>query len=215
MERDTVLLIHSIFGVIVFTTGLLQLLLKKGGATHRILGHAYLYAWLVLIISGAYLGGFLITIVGIFGFYFALTGARIGHLKNNGVTIFEKLLFSFGGIVAVAMLYYAFELMSNGDKSFAIIFAVFGSLFLFQTVQDISKYLLDKPLKKQVYGTLDWYFEHFTRMCISFIAAVTAFTSIQNLFKDNTLNFLMPTVIGTILINIAVKFFKKKFKIAE
>lgn len=57
---------------------------------------------------------------------------------------------------------------------------------------------------------LDWYFEHFTIMCISFIASVTAFTLIQDIFGDNTLNFLMPTVIGTVLIVIATKFYKKK-----
>jgi hypothetical protein len=213
MKQEHILLTHSILGVIVFTTGILQILLKKGGTTHRIVGQIYLYAWLVLLISGAYLGGLLITIIGIFGFYFALTGSRIGHLKSKTITIFEKAIFSVGGLVAISMIYYAITLFLKGEKSYSIIFTVFGGLFLFQTAQDIWKYILDKPLKKQIYGKYDWYFEHFTRMCISFIAAVTAFTSIQNLFKNNTLNFLMPTVLGIILINIAVRSYKKKFKI--
>jgi hypothetical protein len=215
MTRENILLIHAILGVIVFTTGLLQILLKKGGSIHRIVGQVYLYTWLVLLISGAYLGGLLITIIGIFGFYFALTGSRIGHLKSKAITLFEKAIFTLGGLVAVSMIYYAITLFLNGKTSYSIIFAVFGGLFLFQTVQDISKYILDKPLKKQIYGKSDWYFEHFTRMCISFIAAVTAFTSIQNLFKNNTLNFLMPTVVGIILINIATRSYKKKLKIEE
>ena len=213
MERDNILLIHSILGVIVFTTGLLQILLKKGGATHRIIGQVYLYAWLVLLISGAYLGGLLITIIGVFGFYFALTGSRIGHLKSQEITLFEKSVFSIGGLVAISMLYYAVTLFLKGEKSYSIIFTVFGGLFLFQTAQDVAKYILDKPLKKQIYGKSDWYFEHFTRMCISFIAAVTAFTSIQNLFQNNTLNFLMPTVVGVILINFATKSYKKKLNV--
>jgi hypothetical protein len=215
MERNIILLIHSILGIIVFTTGLLQILLKKGGTTHRVVGQIYLYAWLVLLISGAYLGGLLITIIGVFGFYFALTGSRIGNLKNKEITLFEKAIFSIGGLVAVSMIYYAITLFLKGEKSYSIIFTVFGGLFLFQTVQDIWKYNLIKPLKKQIYGKSDWYFEHFTRMCISFIAAVTAFTSIQNLFKNNTLNFLMPTIAGIILINIASKLYKKKLKIVE
>ncbi len=215
MQRDNILLIHSILGVIVFTTGFLQILLKKGGTTHKLVGQVYLYAWLVLLMSGAYLGGLLITIIGVFGFYFALTGSRIGHLKSNTITLFEKAVFVLGGLVAISMLYYAVTLFLKGENSYSIIFTVFGGLFLFQTAQDISKYLLDKPLKKQIYGKLDWYFEHFTRMCISFIAAVTAFTSIQNLFKNNTLNFLMPTVIGIVLINLATRSYKKKLKIGE
>jgi hypothetical protein len=98
----------------------------------------------------------------------------------------------------------------RGQSSFTTIFAVFGAIFLFTTVGDIFKYILDKPLKKQVYGKFDWYFEHFFRMSISFIAAVTAFTSIQNVFRHNTLNFLMPRVIGVILISFATKSYKKK-----
>ena len=177
MTKDNILLIHSILGIIVFTTGLLQILLKKGGTTHKIIGQVYLYAWLVLLISGAYLGGLLITIIGVFGFYFALTGSRIGNLKSKPITLFEKLVFSVGGLVAVSMIYYAITLFLKGEKSYSIIFTVFGGLFLFQTVQDISKYILDKPLKKQIYGKSDWYFEHFTRMCISFIAALYFFSA--------------------------------------
>ena len=210
MTRELILHIHSIFGIIIFTTGLLQIILKKGGLRHRIVGQIYLYSWLILLISGAYLGGFLITIIGVFGFYFALTGSRIGHLKTNKITLFEKLIFAFGGLISLSMLYYSATLFLKDQNSFAIIFAVFGGIFLFTTVQDISKYIFKKPLKKQVYGKLDWYFEHFKRMLISFIAAVTAFTSIQNIFRDNTMNFLMPTVIGTVLIIIVTKTYKNK-----
>ena len=141
MTRELILHIHSIFGIIIFTTGLLQIILKKGGLRHRIVGQIYLYSWLILLISGAYLGGFLITIIGVFGFYFALTGSRIGHLKTNKITLFEKLIFAFGGLISLSMLYYSATLFLKDQNSFAIIFAVFGGIFLFTTVQDISKYI--------------------------------------------------------------------------
>lgn len=210
MEKDIILNVHSLIGIIVFVIGLLQILLKKGGKRHKILGQIYLYAWLILLISGAYLGGALITTIGLFGFYFTLTGARIGQLKNNAITLFEKMVFLLGGLIALSMLYYSATLLLKNQSSFGIIFAVFGVIFLFTTVQDIAKYIFERPLTKQVYGKLDWYFEHFTRMCISFIAAVTAFTSIQNVFNNNTLNFLVPTIVGTVLIMLATKFYKKK-----
>jgi len=211
MNREIILNIHSILGAIVFVTGLLNIILKKEGLRHRITGQVYLYCWLAILITGAYLGGLIITIIGIFGFYFALTGARIGHLKNKGIALFEKIIFSVGGIVSIVMLYYSLSLYLGGDQSFAIIFAVFGLIFLFTTSGDIFKYILHKPFKKQIYGKLDWMFEHFTRMSISFIAAVTAFTSIQNVFRNNTLNFLMPTVIGVVFIKLATRFYKKRF----
>jgi hypothetical protein len=128
--------IHSILGVLVFATGLLQILLKKEGARHRITGQVYLYSWLFILISGAYLGGPIITIVGIFGFYFALTGARIGRLKNKGITLFEKAIFSLGGLVSVVMLYYSvFErskLLYNYIRCFWSDFSIYDGRGHFQ-----------------------------------------------------------------------------------
>ena len=210
MNKDIILHIHSIFGVIVFLSGLLQILLKKEGKRHRIMGQVYLYSWIFLLISGTFMAGVVITVIGIFGFYFTLTGARIGHLKNKPITWFEKAIFIMGGLTAVAMLYYAVVLFMRGQQSWPIILAVFGAIFLWTTAGDIFKYILNKPFKKQIYGKFDWYFEHFTRMLISFIAAVTAFTSIQDVFGNNTLNFLLPTLIGTILIFFTTKSYKKK-----
>lgn len=210
MNREIVLSVHTILGVIVFATGILQILLKKGGVKHRIIGNIYLYSWLFLLISGVFLGGLIITIVGVFGFYSAITGARIGRLKNGQVTWFEKAIFLIGGLAAISLIYYAVMLYLNDQQSWSIILAVFGGLFLKDTTGDIFKYVVNKPLKKQKYGNLDWYFEHFKRISISFIAAVTAFTSTQNIFKIDILNFLMPTVIGIILIFFVTKSYKKK-----
>ena len=86
MTRDLILHLHKLIGIIIFITGLMQIALKKGGLRHRIIGQVYLYCWFLLLISGAYLGGLFMTIIGVFGFYFALTESKIGHLKNNTLT---------------------------------------------------------------------------------------------------------------------------------
>jgi uncharacterized membrane protein YozB (DUF420 family) len=210
MNREIILHIHSILGVVVFVTGFLQILLKKEGSRHRIIGQIYVSSWLLLLISGAFLTGLAITIVGVFGFYFALTGSRIGRLKNKEITWFEKSIFLAGGLSAIVLIYYSVSLYLKGQQSWPIILAVFGGLFLWATSGDIFKYILKKPFQKQKYGKSDWIFEHFTRMSISFIAAVTAFTSIQNVFQNNTLNFLLPTAVGIILIRLTTKSYTKK-----
>mgnify|MGYP001627953799 CR=1 FL=1 len=202
--------VHSISGISVFIIGLLQIILKKGGRKHKILGQIYLYTWLILLISGISLGGAFLSTVGIFGFYFVLTGSRIAKFKNKSITIFDKTIISSAILTALYMLYFSCTLYLKDQISFAIIFFVFGSIFLYTTTQDFFKYVLNKPLTKQTYGKLDWYFEHFIRMYISFIAALTAFASVQNVFNNNTLNFLLPTVIGTLFINFATKNYKKK-----
>lgn len=72
---DLVSQFHSVLGILIFFSGLAQIILPKGGRRHVIIGQVYLYAWIPLLITGAYLGGPLISIVGLFGFYFALKGA--------------------------------------------------------------------------------------------------------------------------------------------
>jgi hypothetical protein len=213
MDRELVVNIHAVSGAIVFIIGLLQIILKKGGKIHQNLGKLYLLFWIALLITGIYIGGVFITTVGIFGFYYALTGSRIGSLKNKPIQIFDKSIMILGAGTAIYMLYAAIQLYLKNNVSFAIIFAVFGLIFLTSTVQDIRKYIFNRKTKKEDLGQMDWYFEHFIRMSISFIAAVTAFTSIQNIFNDNTVNFLAPTVIGTILIVWAKKSYKKKFNL--
>jgi len=137
MNRELIVHIHSIIGILIFVTGLLQIVLKKSGSVHKTIGKVYVCAWLVLLITGAYLGGLIITTIGIFGFYFALTGSRIGHLKNKPITLFEKAIFIIGGLVALSMLYFSASLYLKGQSSFAIIFAIFGTIFLFTTANDI------------------------------------------------------------------------------
>lgn len=205
MTREIILQIHSVTGFLIFVIGLLQFALRKGGKIHVNLGKTYLYGWLLLLLTGAYLGGPLITLIGVFGFYFALTGSRIAKLKNNQFELFDKIVIMICAFVMIAILYYGIKLFVIGDSSFGVIFLIFGLLFFLTIQKDIRKYIGIGPEVTSKYGKLDWYFEHFNRMSISFIAAVTAFTSIQDVFKNNVLNFILPTVIGVVLISIAVK----------
>lgn len=210
MTRETILLLHSLIGVLIFATGILQIVLKKGGQLHRLIGQTYLYSWLFLLITGAYLGGLLITIIGIFGFYFTLTGSRFGSFKGINIQLFDKVIMGLGVGISIAMILYAIRLFMKGDNSFSIIFAVFGVIFAFTTIKDVKRYIIQQNINGNNYGKLEWYFEHFKRMYISFIAAVTAFTSIQNIFKNNTLNFLLPALLGAIAINLTQKSYEKK-----
>jgi hypothetical protein len=53
-------------------------------------------------------------------------------------------------------------------------------------------------------------------MIVSFIAAMTAFSSIQGVFGEGSiLNWLLPTFIGTTCIFLTVRHYKKKMKIAD
>lgn len=193
---DQIVLVHAIFGSIVFITGFLQFILKRGGKVHRIIGRVYFYSWIGLLLTGAYIGHLLIMIIGIFGFYYVLTGVRFAILKGKPVQLFDKAIMIAGGLFAISLLGFAVKILMSDNQGFGIISLVFGLLFGMSTSQDISKFVIGKPLQKKDFGKMDWFFNHSSRMIISFIAAMSAFTSIQNVFGNTTINFLAPVVLG-------------------
>lgn len=212
MTRELIVNIHAAIGTLVFITGILQILMRKGGKLHRIIGQVYVYAWIPLLLTGAYIGGIVITIVGIFGMYYALTGARIGHIKNQPFQLLDKALVGIGLVSAVILLYFSATLFLEGERSFSYITLVFGIIFLHSTVQDVRWVFMNHNHKPHL-GNHVWYFEHFIRMSISFIAATTAFTSIQLIFGSTVANFLIPTAIGSVFIFATSRYYKKKFKL--
>ncbi len=196
--HDQVLLVHAILGGIIFIIGLLQFVLKRGGKLHRVFGRIYFYSWIGLLLTGAYLAELLITIIGIFGFYYVLTGTRFAMRKDKPVQLFDKGVMLAGGLFSLSLLGYAAKILTSNNQSFGIIALVFGLLFGMSASQDISKYIFGKPLQKKDFGKMNWFFEHSNRMIISYIAAVSAFASIQNIFGNTTINFLAPVVLGTV-----------------
>lgn len=213
MTHSQIVLVHSILGTLVFIIALLQLILKRGGKLHRILGRIYFFSWVGLLLTGAYIGSLLITIIGIFGFYYVLTGARFAMLKGKPVQLFDKGIMILGGLFALSLLGYAAKILMSNNQSFGIIALVFGLLFGMSTSQDIAKYILHKPLSKKDFGKMDWFFNHSSRMIISYIAALSAFASIQNVFGNTTANFLLPVVIGTAYMIYTEKKYIKEFKL--
>ncbi len=212
MPHHQVVFVHSILGILVFISGLLQFILKRGGKTHRILGRVYLFSWIGLLVSGAYIGGLLFTIIGIFGFYYVLTGVRFAMLKGASVELFDKGVMILGGLFALSLLGYAAKILMSANQNFGIIALVFGLLFGMSTSQDIAKYIFNKPLNKKDFGQMNWFFEHSGRMIVSFIAALSAFASIQNVFGNTTVNFLAPILLGVAYMIYTEKKYVKEFK---
>jgi len=209
--HQQIVFIHGIIGGIVFITGLLQFILKRSGKRHRIIGRVYFYSWIGLLLTGAYISELLITIIGIFGFYYVLTGVRFAMLKGKSVQLFDKAVMIAGGVFAISLLGYAAKILMSNNQNFGIISLVFGLLFSMSASQDISKYILGKPLQKKNYGKRNWFFEHSNRMIISYIAAVSAFASIQNIFDNTTVNFLAPVVLGVAYMIYTEKKYMKEF----
>ncbi|MCY7358844.1 MAG: DUF2306 domain-containing protein, partial [Rudanella sp.] len=99
----------------------------------------------------------------------------------------------------------------------SILFTFFGVLTLVFASRDF--FLFRKPLEKLHRGAAPWFFQHFTRMGGSYIAAFTAFLVNNNgrMLPTGTpewvylVGWISPSVIGGMLIGRTVAYYKKKF----
>lgn len=216
MNEHLFKLIHAISGYTVFAIAILQFSLKKSGMLHMRLGHLYLIAWFGIVVTGALIGHVLITFLGILGLYFAYTGAVFAHVKSDVFPNYGKAIVWFGFASSIGLMIMAIVALMNGNYFMVIIGFFFCFIFGYNTAIDLKEFVFGKKHRKGFGKKQNWFFEHFTRMIVSFIAAMTAFSAIQGIFGEGSiLNWLLPTFIGTTCIFITVRHYKKKMKITE
>jgi len=206
-------ILHGIAGYVIFATGLLQYVLKKGGKRHRLIGKIYFFTWFVLVISGASIGGIMITFLGLFGLYYAVTGIRFAVVKAQPNTLMDKAITVAGFACSIAILFFAGKFYMKGNVSFATIFLVFGLLFGINSFKDVRTLFFRANKHPLASHKMYLYFEHYTRFTISFIAALTAFSAIQNITPIVAVNWMLPTVLGTVYLFYVGKKYRKQFKI--
>lgn len=211
--KEITVLLHSIVGFSVGVIGLLQILMKKGGKLHRFLGLAYVVCWVMVAITGAMIGHIIVTFIGVLGLYMCITGYRFAHVKSIPIQLFDKVLFWLGFGLSLATITGSIVLMVLGKTTFGTIAGFFGLIFLITTIQDIQRFVFLKPKGSLGGHRMQWFFEHFTRMYISYIAAMTAFAAIQNVTGVVLINWIAPTFVGTALIILSSRKYRKKFKI--
>jgi hypothetical protein len=204
--------LHGIIGVIIFIAGILQFALKKGGKLHRTIGYIYFFSWIGIIITGIYIGSMIIVGIVFLGFYLCLTGIRMITLKGNDYQFIDKAIAGVGASVSAALLITGLILFIKAYYTYAILACFFSFLYLYVIGRDILYYIFKKKIMKD-YGKKGWYVSHLLRMQFSFVTAAGAFTAVQNLFKNTLLNFILPALIGFIVIKISTAYFLKKANI--
>lgn len=213
---DYITHIHGVFGVIVGVSGVLQILLKKGGKWHRQIGTAYFYSWIIIVITGSLIGSPFIAILGALGLYMAYTGYRFARNKSSELPKIDQIVIYSGVCLSVALAVSGVVLWTMGASNLLVMICLlFGAIFFTSTFQDLRVFVLKKGKKRTSGHHLEWMIEHYGRMYISYIAAITAFCSIQNIFGIGYLNWTLPTVIGTALIIFTNRHYFKKLNIRK
>jgi len=204
---------HSVSGILIALIGLTQYFLPKFSPWHRGLGITYSLLWFPLIFSGAWMGSWIITALGALGFYCVLTGWRFARAKEIPRKLIDQVIVVIAALLVAALGTGALLLLRVGNIDFAIIMGVFALIFGWFVSTDFREVILGKKVRKLSIETQYWFFEHYTRMTISMITALTAFSAIQQLFSSPIVTWLWPTAVGTLLIFIFGSIYRKKFKL--
>jgi len=211
--REFVLHTHGICGVLIFVLGMLQIFLPKKGLRHRLLGRLYIVFWFPLIFSGGYLGSWPITALGTLGLYCALTGWRFARLKQMILAPIDKIIVLTGIALVITLLFGGGYLFILGYVEFGIIISVFCVIFGLFVLTDTREVLFGQKVRQLSNEPMYWFFEHYMRMYVSMITALTAFSALQQPFPSQLANWLWPTAFGTVAIIALGQFYRKKFGI--
>ncbi|MCC6724655.1 MAG: hypothetical protein IT258_09100, partial [Saprospiraceae bacterium] len=128
---------------------------------------------------------------------------------------FDKAVIYAGLVFSIGTLVWGIYLVLGGEPTFGAVAAFFGLIFLVTVRKDFQEFVQGKPVRKLSGHQMQWYFEHFGRMYISYIAAMTAFTVIQEVFPIAILNWILPTVVGTVLIAMSNRKYYQQFNIEK
>ncbi|MFN8361081.1 MAG: hypothetical protein U0264_14300 [Candidatus Kapaibacterium sp.] len=206
--------IHGILGLVIFVTGAMQFLLRKGTKLHKNTGYIHFISWIGILITGAYLGSMVIVAIVLLGFYLNITGIRAAIIKNRPYTSTDKVIVAAAALIVLCMLWTAVMLVLEGKYVFATLSFFFSLLYSFVVGRDVLFYLYNKKtVFKTNYGNMGWYVNHLTRMQFSFITAVGAFTAVQNIFNNTILNFTVPAAVGFLIIRKSTAYLIHKSKI--
>lgn len=205
---EPILLIHVVFGVLALLSGLVLLILFKGGKQHRVLGWIYFASMLGVFVTSVYVSvvksNVFLLLVGFFSFYLVHSGIRYRFVAKSGTTFLDKLFTIVYGVIYLGLIGYALYGFYVGNTGLGIVLFAFGLIGVSLWKNDFKLYVLNQKERIKF-----WLNEHIGRMIGSYISAVTAFAVNNIQFEPNFIVWLTPTLIGTPLI----VYFTKKYTV--
>lgn len=210
--------LHIICGSIVMVLGLMQMILPKKGIVHRRIGKLYFILMILVFLTSfpqAVLAkNWFLASVGLFTLYLVLSGYRFANNKSNLRTnTSDKLICFLGLLSGFCLVGLTIYFLLYGAGAIAVVPGIFGIILLLNSFADFRYLFMNADPGK--HGKMRWFFNHISRMIASYIAATTAFLVNVQPFGSNVINWILPTIAGTILIIAISKHYEKKFNITS
>lgn len=204
---------HIVFGFAAFLIAPAVLAMVKGGKQHRRWGKIYFWMMACVAATALVLGFYrpilFLALLAIFSFYLAFSGYRVLFAKRpaqgQGPRLMDWIgaVLVFGaGVTLIALGLLKPTLTWARMAPMALVFGGIGVIF---GVKDGWRFL--HPPKDKNF----WWYEHMGGMIGSYIAAVSAFSAVNFHFLAPVVRWLWPTLIGTPLIMIWVRYYRRKF----
>jgi len=194
-----VLALHIAMGAVAFVCAPVALATAKGGRTHRRWGKIYFWAMAGVAATALFLSIVLpilfLALVAVFSFYAAFSGYRVLYLKDltrGGKAHFADWFaagITFVSSCALAVIGAFWPRLVPGLGVVAIVFGFLGMGLVSASIRTF----LRPPVEEQF-----WWFFHMRGMITSYIAACTAFSSVNlgHWFGDALWVWLWPTAFG-------------------
>ncbi|HEX8569306.1 MAG TPA: hypothetical protein VF699_05210 [Caulobacteraceae bacterium] len=178
MERDllegAVLLVHIAAGTVAIAAGYAALVLRKGGARHKLAGNAFVASMLVMAVFAGVLGlargqsGN--AVAGAFTCYLVLTGWGAMRRPAGTVGRLETAGFAFGAALAAASVLGALLAASGARTDVPV-----PARFIFAAVAALAAALDVKVIRRGGLAGFQRLRRHLWRMCAAMFIATGSF----------------------------------------
>lgn len=173
--------------------GFISLVVKKGGVAHKRFGRWFFYCMLVTAIISAVVANmpnhknYFLFSIGLFSSYFLISGYRsVNFRKKEAGLVPDKVIAVVIVVVGLTMILYPVLLTG----SLNIVLLIFGMIGLLFGARDLSL-LRNRPRLRKA-----WLRLHLGKMSGGYIAAITAFLVVNQVFPG-IWNWFIPTILGT------------------
>ena len=203
------LAVHICAGTIALLVAPGAMVTVKGGLWHRRWGKAYVWAMLVIAVTGAVMSflrpNLFLLMVAVFSFYLVFSGYRVLHRRKPGQrgTFADKAVTFSMLLAGIAFLGYGAQRLLT--SSFGVVPILFGAIALSLSGRELVK-LRHPPTEPRW-----WWFSHMRNMLAAYLATVTAFSVVNLTFLPETVRWIWPTVLGSAGIIIWTGYYRRKF----
>lgn len=205
--EGVVLGLHVLAGFGALFAGAGALATEKGGRRHRLAGRAFVYAMAVVSATSLALYALdpgatrlFLAMVAVFSYYFVFSGYRVLSRKrpDDGPTAVDWAGVGLLGIASVGLLGMGTAL-ALGGTGFAVVLLVFGGIGTAFAARDAREF------RREPGRPGEWLTGHLARMIGGYVAAVTAFSTVNFTFLPTVLRWLWPTLLGVPAIVVLVR----------